>query len=137
MYIAFKKCENNFLEKCIKYFTKSEFVHCELVSCFCNDTFYGYSAFPGEGVRSKYIKYDPKVWEFINLKDIKTQDVKKFYEKTKGKKYDYLGVLGFVFGNHDNPNRYFCSEWCATVLGLNNPSKISPGWLYKYLKGLI
>ena len=125
------------LEKCIKYFTKSEFVHCELVSCFCNDTFYGYSAFPGEGVRSKYIKYDPKVWEFINLKDIKTQDVKKFYEKTKGKKYDYLGVLGFVFGNHDNPNRYFCSEWCATVLGLNNPSKISPGWLYKYLKGLI
>lgn len=137
MYIAFKKCENNFLEKCIKYFTKSNYVHCELVSCFCSDTFYGYSAFPGEGVRSKYIKYDPKVWEFINLKDIKTQDVKKFYEKTKGKKYDYLGVLGFVFGNPDNPNRYFCSEWCAKALGFNNPSRISPGWLYKYFKGKI
>lgn len=137
MYIAFKKCENNFLEKCIKFFTKSEFVHCELVSCLSNDRFYGYSAFPGEGVRAKYVNYDKDKWEFINLKNLKTQDVKNFYEKTKGLKYDYLGVLGFVFGNPDNPKKYFCSEWCATVLGLNNPSKISPGWLYKYIKGLI
>ena len=137
MYIAFKKCEDDFLEKCIKFFTKSEFVHCELVSCFCNDTFYGYSSYPGEGVRAKYVNYDKDKWEFINLKNLKTQDVKEFYNKTKGLKYDYLGVLGFVFGNPDNPKRYFCSEWCATVLGLNNPSKISPGWLYKYCKGKI
>lgn len=137
MYIAFKKCENDFLDKCIKFFTKSEFVHCELVSCLSNDRFYGYSSYPGEGVRAKYIDYDKTKWEFINLKNLKTQDVKEFYEKTKGSKYDYLGVLGFVFGNPDNPNRYFCSEWCAKALGLNNPSRISPGWLYKYFKGKI
>lgn len=137
MYIAFKKCENNFLEKCIKYFTKSNYVHCELVSVKTENEFFGYSAFPGEGVGSKYIKYDPKVWEFIKLKDIKSKDIKDFFNETKGKKYDYLGVLGFVFGNPDNPNRYFCSEWCAKALGFNNPSRISPGWLYKYFKGKI
>jgi hypothetical protein len=55
-------------------------------------------------------------------------------EKTEGKKYDYLGALGFVFGNNENPNRWFCSEWCATVLGLENPSKLSPGDLYQKIK---
>ena len=71
-------------------------------------------------------------------------DVYEFYSLGIGDLFEVSAVHGHgtgdlldVFGNPDNPKRYFCSEWCATVLGLNNPSKISPGWLYKYLKGLI
>ena len=136
MYIAFKKCGKSFFEKCIKYFTKSEFIHCEIVTIRNDKTFFGYSAFPKEGVRSKWINNDDS-WVFIHLKDYKASDIKDFFEKTKGKKYDYLGILGFVFGNKDNPNKYFCSEWCAKALKINNSSKVTPGWLYKYFKGQI
>lgn len=131
MYIAFNKSNKTLMDKLIRFFTKSEYVHCELVTVKRTDKFYGYSAYPGEGVRAKWISYDPNEWEFIK---IPTVDVKSFMEKTEGKKYDYLGALGFVFGNNDNPNRWFCSEWCATVLGLENPSKLSPGDLYKKIK---
>lgn len=131
MYIAFNKSNKTLMGKLIRFFTKSEYVHCELVTVKRADKFYGYSAFPGEGVRAKWISYEPNEWEFIKIPSV---DVKKFLEKTEGKKYDYLGALGFVFGNNDNPNRWFCSEWCATVLGLENPSKLSPGDLYKKIK---
>lgn len=131
MYIAFNKSNKTLMDKLIRFFTKSEYVHCELVTVKRSDKFYGYSAYPGEGVRAKWISYDPNEWEFIK---IPTVDVKSFMGKTEGKKYDYLGALGFVFGNNDNPNRWFCSEWCATVLGLENPSKLSPGDLYQKIK---
>lgn len=131
MYIAFNKSNKTLMDKMIRFFTKSEYVHCELVTVKRSDKFYGYSAYPGEGVRAKWISYDPNEWEFIKIPSV---DVKNFLQKTEGKKYDYLGALGFVFGNNDNPNRWFCSEWCATVLGLENPSKLSPGDLYRKIK---
>lgn len=131
MYIAFNKSNKTLLDKLIRFFTKSEYVHCEIVTLKRSDKFYGYSAYPGEGVRAKWISYDADEWEFIKIPSV---DVKSFMQKTEGKKYDYLGVLGFVFGNNDNPNRWFCSEWCASVLGLENPSKLSPGDLYKKIK---
>lgn len=131
MYIAFYKSNKTILDKLIKFFTKSDIVHCEVVTVKRSEKFYGYSSYPGEGVRAKWIKYNPDEWEFVKVEG--NYDVKEFLYKTAGKKYDYLGCLGFVFGNADNPNRYFCSEWCATLLGIKNPSKISPGKLYKIL----
>ena len=61
----------------------------------------------------------------------------EFYNMTEGKKYDYLGVIGIVFGNNDMPNRYFCSEWCAEVLGIPNSSKITPAKLYRLYKNKV
>ena len=51
----------------------------------------------------------------------------------KDKKYDYLGSIGIILGCRQDPNRYFCSEWCSEFLGLANPSKITPCELYKIL----
>lgn len=134
MYIAFqKKNEKNCFHRLISFFTNSDIVHCELVSIKNTKEFFGYSSYPNDGVRSAWIHYDPSEWIFIELKDVKTKDIKDFFERTKGRKYDWLGCLGFVFGNPDNPKRYFCSEWCAEALGLENPSKISPDKLYKIL----
>ena len=110
MYIAFNKSNKTLMCKLIKFFTKSEYVHCELVTVKRADKFYGYSAYPGEGVRAKWISYNPNEWEFIK---IPTVDVKSFMEKTEGKKYDYLGALGFVFGNNENPNR---CKICGKIL---------------------
>ena len=138
LYIAFKKSDNTCIDKLITFFTKSQYVHCEVVTSKTKDSIYGYSSYIKKGVRSKWINIDDR-WDVIPLnktrfKNVRAQDIKDFYTKTEGKKYDYLGCLGFVFGNPDNPNRYFCSEWCAEALGLKNPSKISPAKLREIIE---
>jgi len=136
MYIAFQKNTGSFIDNLISYFTKSKIIHCELVTVKStkDNKFFGYSSYLGKGVRCGWIDINDN-WVILPLnktqfKDIKAQDIKDFYAKTEGKKYDYLGCLGFVFGNPDDPKRYFCSEWCAEALGIENPSKISPAKLY-------
>lgn len=134
LYIAFQKSNGSIIDRLISFFTKSEYIHCEIVTSKNKNSIYGYSSYIGEGVRAKWIDIDDR-WELIPLnntkfKCIRAQEIKDFYSKTEGKKYDYLGCLGFVFGNSDNPNRYFCSEWCAEALGIENPSKVSPAKLH-------
>ncbi len=135
MLIAFRRYnKNSLLDRIIRFATKSDFVHCALVSVKNKTLFYGYSSFMTGGVKSGWFGYDPDEWEFINLEGVTASHIKAFFEETKGRGYDYLGILGFIFGNPDNPKRYFCSEWCAEALMLNEPSSFSPGSLYNYIK---
>lgn len=138
MYIAFQKKSHTFLDKVISFVTRSEYVHCELVSVKTSNSFYGYTSEPFVGVRSKWVKYNQDEWDIIKLPDryCNLNNVKIFYNITKGKKYDYLGVLGFVFGNDDDKDRYFCSEWCSEALGLSNTSRITPGKLYEIVSNI-
>lgn len=133
MRVYFQKASKSLLDRLIKLVTKSKYVHCEISFEWEEDCFLGYTSLAFKGVCSDWIDYSPDEWDFLEVPG-DSQTVLKFYEKTKGRGYDYLGVLGFVFGNPDNPRRYFCSEWCATVMGIPNPSKISPGELYKLLE---
>lgn len=131
MFIAFKKKGNSKLDKAISFFTRSEYVHCELVTVKRKDKFFGYSSEPYVGVRGMWVSYNPDEWDFVEIPKV---EFKEFFDKTIGKKYDYTGVLGFVFLRlSENPNRWFCSEWCATVLGFDKPHRVSPGKLYNAL----
>ena len=133
MYVAFKKSSSTMYEKIISYVTKSKYVHCELVTEKYMNRFLGYSSEPFVGVRGKWIAYTDD-WDFIPIPSKYEICMEFVFDKTMHCKYDYLGILGFVFKNKDDPARYFCSEWVATVLRLENPSKMSPGDLYKILK---
>lgn len=134
MFIAFSKKCDTLLEKLIKIVTHSEFTHCEFVTEKLMNRFLGYSSFPFEGVRGKWISFKEEEWEFIKIPDYVEFDLEFVFEETINCKYDYLGVLGFIFGNKDDKKRYFCSEWIATVLDLKNPEKLSPGELYTIVK---
>lgn len=134
MYVAFRKKSKCLLDWIISKVTHSDLIHCEIAYTKNSTMFYGYTSYPFEGVRRQWNTIDDK-WIFVDIGNkITVEQLEHFYLKTKNKKYDWLGCLGFVFGNNDNPNRYFCSEWCATVLGYENPSKISPIKLYEILK---
>lgn len=134
MYIAFKKTKSTVYEKLISFFTKSEYVHCEFVTEKLMNRFLGYSCDPKDGVRGKWISFTDKDWDFIQIPRKYELYMEFMFDHTIGTKYDYLGVLGFVFKNRDDPKRYFCSEWIATILEIDEPSKISPGKLYNILK---
>lgn len=131
MYVAFKKTQTCFLERLIKFFTGSDYVHCEVVTKKTHDSFYGYTSLPGTGVCRRWVPYNLDDWEFVKVDP--PNSIKEFFNKTKDKKYDYLGSIGIILGCRQNPNRYFCSEWCSEFLGLTNPSKITPCELYKVL----
>ena len=50
-----------------------------------------------------------------------------------GKKYDWLGILGYVTIGIEDPKKWYCSELAAAAIGLKN-WQVSPGELYEKVK---
>ena len=137
-YKAFEASGSIMSDKAIALWTRGKYSHCELVV-----DGYMYSSSPRDGgVRRKVHAYNLNTWEYIEV-DIDVKELYGFYGHTKDCKYDWLGILGFIFNNRDDPDKYFCSEWVATVLSFSKyrlskiPSKLSPNGLFKELKGVI
>lgn len=152
--IAFYKIKDNekagFLDKAIAFFTSSfkekingEFLnsysHCEIII----DDLMISSSFRDGGVRIKKFN-NSKKWDLVEIKNVSEEKIKAFLYEELGKKYDYLGVLGILFFNKDNENKWFCSELCLKALqiggiyklGKFNASNTSPNRLFKQLKEL-
>lgn len=123
--------------------TMSKYSHCEIV--------YGYESFSSSlfdgGVRRKVIDFEkhPNRWDMydIKLNALKSDKFLKFYEHTKNKKYNLLGIIFvYLFGliTYIRNDKYYCSDWCYIqikyLLGYVNPRQIniSPKGLFKYLK---
>lgn len=49
---------------------------------------------------------------------------------------DTWGVFATVLPLKGNRTRWFCSEWCAMALGLQQPEKYSPNSLAKLFQGV-
>ncbi|MEL6785376.1 MAG: hypothetical protein AAFO61_13200 [Pseudomonadota bacterium] len=82
------------------------------------------------GVRFKSISLKPEHWEIVPV--VFEHDFTiSFFEKKKGLRYDYLGILFCQFFNlhRHSRARWFCSEICAAALGFRNPHTLSPGLL--------
>lgn len=86
------------------------------------------------GVRCKYMKLPSDKWDLIPLPEDTKNSAFKWFNQTNGAKYDYWGALGVVLPFSGSLKRWFCSEWCAVVLGLKQPERFSPNDLAKYVK---
>jgi len=139
--IAFYKANTDYAEiddKLIAWWTRGDYSHVELV--INNNVMISSSGRDG-GVRIKKHTYNTDQWKYISI-DIEPKYIKEFYEQTKNDKYDFLGILGFIFPIKDRTNKWFCSEWVSNVLKISGckklftlePSKISPNELYYILK---
>ena len=132
MKVAFYKCEGNIVDKLIRWWTKSEYSHVELI---IGD--YWYSISPRDTyVRKKIIDYKEDHWDIIDI-DARYSPgyALLFYEKIKGSKYDWAGILlsqVLPLNVHDR-KRWFCSEFVAATLKIDNPNRYSPEDLYKFI----
>lgn len=76
------------------------------------------------GVRLKLIDLEPAKWDFISCEgDLDLEKgVMPWCERLSGKKYDFLGLAGFVFCHlklfKPHPNKWWCSEITENVLYL-------------------
>ena len=110
--------------KLVRWWTSSEYSHCELV---IDQLAYSSSLMDG-GVRKKWIDFRPEHWDFIDLPWADADAVMDYFVRTDAEKY---GVLGLIKSQLLNRNYFikgsqFCSEWCANALGLPSPSSYSP-----------
>lgn len=137
----------------IRLFTRGIYSHCEIAICLGQGQRYNaigfeippeaadpilyecYTSSPRDGgVRRKTMPLPFDQWDLIPLVNMSDSELIKFFHKTEGKKYDWLGALGFALPlfKHER-DKYFCSEWCAAALGLFQPHTFSPNGLYDYL----
>jgi hypothetical protein len=142
--LAFYKAhQGNLTDKVISWWTKGPYSHVEIVvgPDVNNLSMYSSSGLD-DGVRLKPHKYNPSLWEYVNI-DIDFSILFKIYQRTIGNKYDYLGILGFILPLQDRENKWFCSEWVSNILKCSGdrrfytlePSRVSPNKLYKIIKG--
>lgn len=130
--LAFYIAKNgNFVDKAIAWWTNSKYSHVELICC--NEW---YSTSPRDlRVRKKLIQPTEGHWDYLDV-SIDPLYLDEFFSLTQGRKYDWTGIWFTQFlpiGWH-RKSRYFCSEWCAMVLGIKNPEWYSPESLYRYIK---
>ena len=118
--IAFYKGHGDWRNKVIRWWTKSEYSHAELV---LPDglTWLSISPILSSCVASrKKPEHDPSRWDFLEfeISDEQLQIILNFFEDTEGDRYDWLGMILSQFLPYaiKRRERWYCSEWIAYAL---------------------
>ncbi|MRN37209.1 hypothetical protein CRG49_008770 [Neisseria sp. N95_16] len=118
-----------FADWVIRKATRGIYSHCEIAVALGGGVFECYSASLRDGgVRCKVMRLPESKWDLVELPaaDVLTAQLQMIWLMTQGKSYDVLGSLGVVLRVGNRPDKWFCSEWCAHVLGLAEPWRLSP-----------
>ena len=138
MYLATAVNDSSLVSSLISIFTRSRSYHSELV--FSDGSAF---AIGGKSIEMVKRKYDWYKWHLVPLSMIKSHDeelIKKDVQEilASNPKYDWLGAIGGMWCSRlQNPNRWYCSEFCRSELKrfiptLNNDSKwITPDRLLR------
>ena len=126
--LAFYKGEGNWVDKIIRWWTKSQYSHVEVV---VGNTWISSSPRDG-GVRSMQMEsHNAEHWDIIDYRGVSASDVFDLFRKTKGSKYDFIGILlsqMLPIGVHSS-TRWYCSEWSAELK--YDKTNLSPQELYE------
>ena len=125
--LAMYKGNGTIYDKLVKWWTKSEYSHCELV---VDGIWYTSSPRDG-GVRGK-VMIATENWDLFDvvIDEQRFIDVIGEYEDAK---YDWLGIAltqVLPFDIHAK-KRLFCSEFVAEVMGYHRPHEWTPQDIYE------
>lgn len=128
--------KDHILDTAIRIGTHGDYSHCEMAIDVGNGLYSCMSSSPRDGgVRQKVMPLPSDRWDLIPV-DISVSGVLEFYAKQEGRKYDWAGIATFLLpfvNRFHGKDKLFCSEYCATNLGLPKPHRYSPNSLAKYL----
>lgn len=134
--VAFYRDSGRFLDRVIRWWTNSQFSHCEIVLSRNGNEAVLFSASARDGgVRKVTRNLLPDRWDIITVGRVNRQDLDRLIIEEAGAGYDYLGLFGsqFFASGWQSRKRWFCSEICAEVLGLPDPQRYSPESLRRLL----
>lgn len=143
MQLAFYKGKSDgFFGKAIKWWTKSEFSHVEIL--FQGGVSWS-SSFKDGGVRFKRIPANANKWIYVDMPMVEPAaeaTIRAWCASKIGSAYGAWDCARFVLPFlRSRPSQWFCSEAVLSALQsqwrfLNHrPDKISPGALYKIVTG--
>ena len=121
--LALYKGEGDLFNRLIRWWTGSQYSHCELVvrgNCFSSSVRDG-------GVRGKPMALPADKWDLIELPWADAQQAQAWFNRHAGERYGWLDLLtGQLLGMQRDHRGVFCSEACAKALGLRNSTRMSP-----------
>lgn len=121
--LALYKARGTLFNRLIRWWTKSEYSHCEIViygRCYS-------SSIRDKGVRDKLITLDPDHWDVIDLPWADPVVALMWFALHQGDPYGFRDlVLSQMLNIRQDGRGVFCSEACAAMLGLPNPTSYSP-----------
>lgn len=129
MKMAFYKGKGNFFDAVVRFVTRSEYSHCEIViDGVC------WSSSPRDGgVRQATINLQSGHWDVIDLQgDVPL--VLAWFLANEGARYDWVGLIRTMipFFPHSK-TKWFCSEACGAALGIQ-ANTLSPQDLFDRLR---
>ncbi len=79
------------------------------------------------GVREKYMQLDKDKWDVAQV-DADLDRIEWWVDVYKGRPYDYFGAVAvrLPFLSREHPQKFFCSEACGGMLGLDEPWRLDP-----------
>lgn len=121
------------VDRAIRWWTKSEFSHCELV--FSD----GWAAVTSWDTKKlvwmQRPEYDPKDWVLVDVPHDEAR-CRAWVMHHLDLPYDLFGAFGFVWRPLKGlDGALFCSEEVAACFGWTDPWSYSPGMLYNILTG--
>jgi hypothetical protein len=106
-----------------KWWLGGPYTHTELIF---SDGWAGTSRATEGGVVLHKIDYSASDWDIVEIEGDEA-NARAWYEAHRGAKFDYLGLIGFVWSRGTNVNqRWFCSESVAAALGFDQPYRFDP-----------
>lgn len=121
--VAFRYDDPRLFSRLVTWFRGGDSAHCEASHEWtglwhtCTS-----SSFIDEGVRQKRIYLSPTKWRIYEIPDVSAADVDAWFNLNHNKKYDVLGLVGFIWRRiKGSVNRLFCSEAVADILRLPSP----------------
>lgn len=146
MKIAFQKRDTGVFAWLIKLWTWSKYSHCEVV--FSDGTAFSSHIANGGTRFISFLSPSPRVWDFIEIPASRQEEdeIRAWCEFELNCKYDWFGIFfsQVLPLRREHPDRWFCSELCATVVQklLRLPTRppacaYSPGGLYRELREVI
>lgn len=100
------------VDKIIRWWTDSPYSHCEIV---IGNLAYGASGWDNEFRVTDATKFNPDNWVKVLVESFRGTE---WLNAQLGKKYDYLGIFGFLFFKVEDPKRWYCSEVAAAFLNI-------------------
>lgn len=122
--IAGYKGPGNLVVKGIRGWTGGEYSHIELIV----DGMWYSSSIQDGGVRAKAIEPVADHWSIMDLPWADADKILAYYEKTKDAKYGMYDLITKQFFRLPLPDSdaQFCSEWCASALGIPRGRNLDP-----------
>lgn len=107
--------------------TRGIYSHCEIADPCANGGYLCYSSSIRDGgVRVKKMDLPSEKWDLIPLHDATPADLDRVWQRAQGKRYDWAGAIGTVLKIRQRPDKWFCSEFCAAVMGIPDGWRFSP-----------